>query len=106
MKRRSGSEAQVDISLSHHILPSSATMVGVCITAVSIVKLIRLSGIGSFVNHLLAFNSLIFLTSAVLSYAAMRSAQHLRYERWADIAFISGLAALSACTIIIALAIQ
>ena len=106
MKRHSGSEARVDISLSHHILPSSATMVGVCITAVSIVKLIRLSGIGSLVNHLLAFNSLIFLTSAVLSYAAMRSARHLRYERWADIAFISGLAVLSACTIIIALAIQ
>lgn len=60
MKRSSGGDARADISLSHHILPSSATMVGVCITAVSIVKLIRLSGIGSLVNHLLAFNSLIF----------------------------------------------
>ena len=106
MKHARESAAQVDVSLSHHILPSSATMVGVCITAVSIVKLIRITGIGSFVSHLLAFNSLIFLTSAVLSYAAMRSTRHLRYERWADIAFISGLAALSACTIIIALVIQ
>lgn len=106
MKCLSVSEARVAIPLSHHILPSSATMVGVCITAVSIVKLIRLSGIGSLVNHLLAFNSLIFLTSAVLSYAAMRSARHVRCERWADIAFISGLAVLSACTIIVAFAIQ
>ncbi len=106
MKRSPGSEAQVDLSLSHHILPSSATMVGVCITAVSIVRLIRLTGVGPLVNHLLAFNSLILLTSAVLSYAAMRSARHLRFERWADVAFISGLALLSACTVIIALAIQ
>ena len=81
-------------------------MVGVCITAVSIVKLIRVTGMGSFVSHLLAFNSLIFLTSAVLSYAAMRSKRQLRYERWADVAFISGLALLSACTIVIALVIQ
>lgn len=106
MKRLRSSDNEVDVSLSHHILPSSATMVGVCITAVSIVKLIRITGMGSFVSHLLAFNSLIFLTSAVLSYAAMRSARHLRYERWADIAFISGLAVLSACTILIALVIQ
>ena len=92
--------------LSQHILPSSATMVGVCITALSILKLVGLSGIGIWVNHLLAFNSLVFLTSGMLSYAAMRTVQNVRLERYADLAFIAGLLLLSVCTVFMALVIQ
>ena len=92
--------------LSQHILPSSATMVGVCITALSILKLVRPTGIGIWVNHLLALGSLVFLTSGILSYAAMRSAQNVRLERYADLTFIAGLLLLSLCTVFIALVVQ
>jgi hypothetical protein len=60
-------------------------MVGVCITALSILKLVRPTGLGFWVNHLLAFSSLAFLASGVLSYAAMRSAQNVRLEPYADL---------------------
>ena len=93
-------------SLSHHILPSSATMVGVCITALSILKLVRPTGVGLWVNHLLAINSLVFLTSGMLSYSAMRAAQNIRLERYADVAFIAGLLLLSLCTVFMAFVIQ
>ena len=92
-------------SLSQHILPSSATMIGVCITALSIIKLARFNGLAFWLGHLLALNSLVFLTSGVLSYAAMRSSRNLRLEQYADIAFIFGLTLLSFSTVFMAVVI-
>jgi hypothetical protein len=92
-------------SLSQHILPSSATMVGVCVTALSILKLVRPTGLGFWANHLLALSSLVFLTSGMLSYAAMRAAQNAKLERYADVAFIAGLLLLSLSTIFMAFVI-
>ena len=102
----SAHESNAHSSLSQHILPSSATMVGVCITALSILKLVRLTGLGLWVDHLLAFNSLVFLTSGMLSYSAMRAAQNIRLERYADVAFIAGLLLLSLCAVFMAFVIQ
>jgi len=93
-------------NLSQHILPSSATMIGVCITALSIIKLARFSGLALWLSHLLALNSLVFLTSGVLSYAAMRSNQSTRLEQYADIAFIIGLILLSLATVFMAVVID
>ncbi|HWW06404.1 hypothetical protein [Collimonas sp.] len=93
-------------NLSRHILPSSATMIGVCITALSIIKLARFSGLALWLSHLLALNSLVFLTSGVLSYAAMRSNQSTRLEQYADIAFIIGLILLSLATVFMAVVID
>lgn len=99
-------EPTIRSSLSQHILPSSATMVGVCITALSILKLVHPTGLGFWVNHLLAVSSLVFLTSGMLSYAAMRAAQNTRLERYADAAFIGGSILLSFCTVFIAFVIR
>ncbi len=81
-------------------------MVGVCITALSIIKLVRPTGLGLWVNHLLAVSSLVFLTSGMLSYVAMRSARNVRLERYADVAFIAGLLLLSLCTVFMAVVMQ
>ncbi|WP_211470120.1 hypothetical protein [Collimonas humicola] len=93
-------------NLSQHILPSSATMIGVCITALSIIKLARFSGLAIWLSHLLALNSLVFLTSGMLSYASMRSRQSIRLEQYADIAFIFGLTLLSLSTVFMAVVID
>lgn len=92
-------------NLSQHILPSSATMIGVCITALSIFKLARFSGLALWLGHLLALNSLVFLTSGILSYAAMRSVRNIRLEHYADVAFIMGLTLLSLSTVFMAVVI-
>lgn len=92
-------------NLSQHILPSSATMIGVCITALSIIKLAKFQGLAFWLGHLLAINSLVFLTSGVLSYAAMRSNGNTRLENYADGAFIIGLTLLSFSTVFMAVVI-
>lgn len=79
--------------LSGHILPTAATMVGVCMTVLSIVKLTHLSrDLDSWIDELLALDSLVFLASAMLSYGAIRSAARgLRLEELADKTFMAGL---------------
>ncbi len=93
-------------SLSEHILPSSATMVGVCITALSIVKLAKFTGLAVWLSHLLALCSVIFLVSSMFSYTAMRHRGNARMERLADVTFLGGLTLLSLSTVFLAIAID
>jgi len=49
-------------NLSSHILPTSAAMLGVCMTVISIVKLTQLNhGIKSWIDEILAIDALFFL---------------------------------------------
>ncbi|MCC6561613.1 MAG: hypothetical protein IT478_09670 [Xanthomonadales bacterium] len=93
-------------ALSEHILPSSATMVGVCITSLSIVKLAKFTGLAVWVSHFLALCSVVFLVSSLFSYAAMRNRGHARMERLADGTFLVGLTVLSLSTVFLAIAID
>lgn len=79
-------------NLSSHILPTSATMVGVCMTVLSIAKLVETKTHPGMVDELMAFDGLIFLTSAFCSYLSIRSIrQEERLEKTADLAFMAGL---------------
>ncbi len=92
--------------LSAHILPTSATMIGVCMTVVSIVKIVHLSGIGLLIDKLLAANSIIFLTSAILSFSSMRRTEGgARLERWAETTFLFALGLVAIAAVILALEI-
>jgi hypothetical protein len=92
--------------LSSHILPTSATMVGVCVTVLSIVKLASPGTLGYIIDKLLALGSLVFLTSAMLSFVSIRSpVRALRLEAMAEWIFLGGLGLLSAVTVVIAFAI-
>jgi hypothetical protein len=80
-------------NLADHILPTSATMVGVCMTVISIVKLSKRAGISNYIDEILAIDSAIFLLSVFLSYLSLRSAGLTRrLEAFADNTFIIGLA--------------
>lgn len=89
-----------------HIFTASAALVGVCLTVISIVGQITR---GSFVHRieddLLAVNAMVFLTSCLLSYGALRVRRHRRMHRLetaADIVFIIGLCGLVlACALIV-----
>ena len=85
--------------LGRHILPSSATMVGVCLTSISLVKLLEdKQGFNSMVDQYLALNSIIFLISAAFSYFSLRSNERSKWidrvERLADVMFIIGLSVM------------
>ncbi len=79
--------------LADHILPTSATMVGVCITVISVAQLIPKHGISRSADELLAFDSLLFMSSATLSYFSIRRpVSTTNYERLADVIFLIALA--------------
>jgi hypothetical protein len=89
--------------LSAHILPTSATMIGVCMTVVSIVKLVHLSGIGVVIDRVLAADSIVFLLSAMLSFTSMqRTEGAARLERWAEMAFVFALGLVAVAAVILA----
>jgi hypothetical protein len=82
-----------DISI--HIFSVSAALVGVCLTVISVVRvIITATKINTVVDDILAADALLFLTSCLLAYWAMRSRTEKRMrlvERVADTVFIAGL---------------
>src|ERR1700684_1245746 len=65
-------------SLSRHILPSSGTMVGVCVTLIGLVKIVETRTGPSRVDEYAALTTFLFLASAVASYISMRHPEHPR----------------------------
>ena len=92
--------------LSAHILPTSATMIGVCMTVLSIGHLGPGGGLRMVVDKLLAVNALVFLVSALLSFMSMRSQRLVaRHEARAELVFIAGLGMLAMIAVVLAFAI-
>lgn len=83
-----------DKAISHHILPVSSQMVGLSLTTISILRLLEMShNMTLFIDAFMAFDSLVFLASSVLSYLSIRSLQRgALLEKIADIIFLMGLA--------------
>ena len=59
-------------NLSNHILYVSATMVGICMTMLSIIQLIPKGIVSRWVDDALSLDSMLFLASTMLSYWAFR----------------------------------
>lgn len=79
-------------NLSNHILPNSATLAGVCMTVISIIKGMHVGYAGQIIDKILALDSIIFMGSAICSYLSMRvPAFSLRLENLADSSFMFGL---------------
>lgn len=95
-----------DASLSHHILPSAATMVGLCPTLIGLVKLTETDGVVRHVDEYIGIITVLFVISALASYASIRNpADEQRgqaFERTADLFFIVGLVGLAAVSLLFA----
>jgi hypothetical protein len=87
--------------LPQHILTTSAQLVGVCMTVISLVKALHIGQAGSFLDKFLAIDALLFTVSTALSYAAMRGAKSANLEKYADQFFILGLLELGACAVLL-----
>lgn len=79
--------------IANHILPTSATMTGVCVTVISIVRLTEATRhISTMIDNVFAMTGLVFLISCFLSYTSMRSPRLAgRLEKYADVFFMVGL---------------
>src|SRR5437762_487916 len=83
-----------------HIFTVSSAMVGVCLTVIGLIRVvITLGKADTLADDLLASDALLFLTSCLLSYAALR-ARNLRrmhnIERAADVVFIVAMVVMTA----------
>jgi len=87
--------------LSHHILPNSATMVGVCIMVISIVKSQPSDLVSYLIDKALAIDSVLFTVSALLSFLSIRLERSTAsLERWAEVIFILGLVSMTLIAVI------
>src|SRR6266849_11057607 len=88
--RDSGTHLEQDICI--HIFTVSSAMVGVCLTVIGLIRVvITLGKADTLTDDCLAMDALLFLTSCLLSYWALRSRgvdRMHRVERIADGIFI------------------
>ena len=93
--------------LSAHILPTSATMIGVCMTVLTIGQLGSSGRMRWLTDKLLAIDALIFLCSAVLSFISLRSRRgRAMFEVRAEWVFIAALGLLALAAMILAFSIN
>lgn len=89
-----------------HIFTASATLVGVCLTVIGLMRIVRrLHNFSTLADQLLSLDAAIFLGACVIAYAALRtnaSARRRRMERIADVVFLGGLALMTVICALIA----
>lgn len=92
-ERELAENVALEESICIHIFSGSATMLGVCLTVIGILRLVsQLSKVNTLGDDLLAVAALGFLCSAFFSYVALRSRQRRhRIERMADAVFLGSL---------------
>lgn len=89
---------------SPHILNTSANLLGFCFIVLTSVKVSKLEE-SSFIDEGASLAIVIFMSSCLLSFLAMRSknVNSIKLERLADILFLCGLIVLFLTTMLIAL---
>jgi len=75
------SKALVELDLSIHIFTVSATLVGVCLTVIGIMRHLGGARTSHYGQELLALDAFLFLTCCILSYAALKTRSHLKRKR-------------------------
>lgn len=93
-----------------HIFTTASSMVGVCLTAIGLIQvLIGTRTMYMIADDLLALDSILFLTSALLSYMSIRSKNRKRYHRLeliADRVFIAAMLLMVVACIALAYQIE
>jgi hypothetical protein len=86
-------------TLASHILPVSATMIGVCATLIGLVKLAEAKHGSSHVDEYAALAAVTFLASALTSYLSIRWSDRMKFSAWveqiADFIFLVGLVGIT-----------
>ncbi len=101
---------EVTAELNVHVFSVSAAMVGVCLTVVGIIRVV-ISSDGAYAtvaDDLLALDSVVFVVACLLAYSSLRSTTSLhanRFQRLADITFLSGLLLMTGACLLIAFSI-
>lgn len=76
--------------IASYIFSGSNTMVGVCITVITLFRVMK-TGMQTYADEVLALDTFIFILASLLSYSALRKEDNARLEKWADISFFTGM---------------
>ncbi|MDT4965336.1 MAG: hypothetical protein QOJ64_73 [Acidobacteriota bacterium] len=91
----SGEKRALEEDISIHIFTTSATMVGVCLTVIGLLRLIlQARSVSTWVDDLLSIDAMLFLSACGLAYWALRMRsvkRRLLAERIADVVFLFAL---------------
>lgn len=90
----SNRDTQLEESICIHIFTVSSAMVGVCLTVIGLIRVvITLGKADTLADDFLALDSLLFLSSCLLSYWALRArGQRMhKIERTADVIFLAAM---------------
>jgi hypothetical protein len=107
-EQRPASDRSAEERLQTHLLTLlsvSSGMVGVCLTAIGLVGIIKsLDRVELVVDDLLALSALVFLVASALSFVGMRTRlahTWLLFERTLDAVFCLGLALVVVATLLL-----
>ena len=76
--------------IASYIFSGSNTMVGVCLTVISIFRIMK-TGVQTYADEILALDTSVFIIASLLSYSALRKMNNEKLEKWADIFFFTGM---------------
>lgn len=76
--------------IASYVFSGSNTMVGVCLTIISIFRITG-TGVQTYADEILALDASVFIAASLLSYWVLRKEVNERLERWADILFFTGM---------------
>lgn len=76
--------------IAPYVFSGSNTMVGVCLTVISIFRIMK-AGLQTYADEILALDTSLFIISSLLSYAALRNEEYEKLEKFADVIFFVGM---------------
>jgi hypothetical protein len=76
--------------IAHHVFSGSTTMVGVCITVITLFHVMK-SDVASYADEMISVDALVFILATLCSYTSLRHNNDRRMERLADVLFFLGL---------------
>jgi hypothetical protein len=99
------SKSTLEDDISIHIFTTSATMVGVCLTVIGVLRVVlRMRSVSTWADDLLSIDALLFLSAGGVAYWALRTRskrRRLLTEKIADVIFLFALTLMtSICALI------
>lgn len=89
--------------ITHHILPTSANLLGICFFILSYIKVGDKSH-ATLLDECVILPIILFFAASLLSYMSMRSENNKpRIEQSADLVFMIGLLSLSVIAVVLVL---
>lgn len=84
------SNSEDNKKIASYVFSGANTMVGVCITVITLFRVMK-TGIQTYADEILAFDVSLFIVASILSYAVLRKETNKRLEKWADIFYYAGM---------------